>query len=113
MVTRQHPPKSPANSLASGDSTHPPSPSIKRAWRGGCVPSAKAGCARKKNLGEWPPPELSLPDLETLERLSRGEPAGPATQRRLFDEETELETIRRRKREADATTQNRKVEKCK
>ena len=41
---------------------------------------------------------MKLPDVETLEALSRGEPAGPTRQLTL-----PLETSRRR-READATT---------
>jgi hypothetical protein len=53
---------------------------------------------------------MKLPDLETLERLSRGETisTGPARQLTLLPVETELETIRRRKCEADAKTRNRK-----
>jgi hypothetical protein len=60
--------------------------------------------SKRKAAVDWLasiPPELLLPDLETLERLSRGEPADLAQRQPLLFE-SELETIRRRKQEADA-----------
>lgn len=94
------------------DATHHYGPPLyKRVVRGGGGHARKSrksgGPHRSRQSGEWLdsiPESMKLPDLETLEALSRGEPVGPATQQRLWNEESELENIRRRKVKADATT---------
>jgi hypothetical protein len=61
------------------------------------VPVARGVYPKKKKAkpGEWIPVEYALPDLKTLERLSRGE--AERIQQRLFDaHESELETIKRK-----------------
>ncbi len=69
-------PTRPTHSPPSGATgrTHSPTrPSIYKVYRGVEASGSRGRKATKRksiNGGEWIPPELSLPDIETLERLS-------------------------------------------
>ncbi|MCC6126902.1 MAG: hypothetical protein IT426_18210 [Pirellulales bacterium] len=89
--------------------THRPEALYKRAGRLMVVAARSRGRLSEKKKakpGGWLesiPAELLLPDVATLEALSRGEPVGPARQGELFEAgESYIERMRRRKREADA-----------
>jgi hypothetical protein len=80
-------------------------PLYKRVVRGGGGHGRKS-CNGSVSVVVKPKVEYYLPEVEELERLSRGEtvPIGKPTQGRLFDEESELERIRRLKCESDRQT---------
>jgi hypothetical protein len=104
-----HPPRMMTGRLPN---THRPEALYKRAGRLMCVAALARGQQnemKKTKTGGWMdsiPEELKLPDVDTLEALSRCEQTatGPTKQRHLFPMESDLEAIRRRKVEADSLT---------